>query len=61
MVKAYDSARVRVTDVNNGVVGKFVFFSSKFYLFIKSFWYFKAKREFVFVSQSTPAKPEQGI
>lgn len=29
MVKAYDSAKVRVTDVNNGVVGKFVFFSSK--------------------------------
>ncbi|XP_059352458.1 filamin-B-like isoform X4 [Daphnia carinata] len=27
VVKAYDSARVRVTDVNNGVVGKFVFFS----------------------------------
>ncbi|XP_046654649.1 filamin-C-like isoform X2 [Daphnia pulicaria] len=26
-VKAYDSAKVRVTDVNNGVVGKFVFFS----------------------------------
>lgn len=30
MVKAYDSAKVRVTDVNNGVVGKFVFFNSNF-------------------------------
>ena len=30
VVKAYDSIKVRVTDVNNGVVGKFVLFSSKF-------------------------------
>ena len=29
VVKAYDSTKVRVTDVNNGVVGKFVYFSSK--------------------------------
>lgn len=29
VVKAYDATKVRVTDVNNGVVGKFVFFSSK--------------------------------
>lgn len=29
VVKAYDSTKVRVTDVNNGVVGKFVYFSSE--------------------------------
>ena len=30
VVKAYDSTKVRVTDVNNGIVGKFIYFSSKF-------------------------------
>lgn len=31
-VKAYDSTKVRVTDVNNGVVGKFVYFSSEYHV-----------------------------
>lgn len=33
VVKAYDSTKVRVTDVNNGVVGKFIFFSSEYSFF----------------------------
>ena len=33
------TAKVRVTDVNNGVVGKFVFFSSKLRHYVTSFLY----------------------
>ena len=37
IVKAYDSNKVRVADVNNGVVGKFVYFSSKFHFHLHQF------------------------
>ena len=30
LVKAYDAAKVKVTDINSGVVGKAVYFSSKY-------------------------------
>ena len=33
LIKAYDAAKVKVTDINSGVVGKPVFFSSMYKLF----------------------------
>jgi len=33
LIKAYDAAKVKVTDINSGVVGKPVFFSSTYKLF----------------------------
>lgn len=33
LVKAYNADKVKVTDINSGVVGKPVFFSSKLYIF----------------------------
>lgn len=34
LVKAYNADKVKVTDINSGVVGKPVFFSSKLYNFL---------------------------
>jgi len=34
LVKAYNADKVKVTDINSGVVGKPVFFSSKIVLFM---------------------------
>lgn len=34
LVKAYDAAKVKVTDINSGVVGKPVFFSSMYKIYI---------------------------
>jgi filamin len=34
LVKAYDAAKVKVTDINSGVVGKPVFFSSMYKIYL---------------------------
>jgi filamin len=34
LIKAYDAAKVKVTDINSGVVGKPVFFSSRYNIYI---------------------------
>lgn len=34
LVKAYDAAKVKVTDINSGVVGKPVFFSSMYEIYL---------------------------
>lgn len=36
LVKAYNANKVKVTDINSGVVGKPVFFSSKYLFFMAS-------------------------
>jgi hypothetical protein len=33
LIKAYDAAKVKVTDINSGVVGKPVFFSSRYKIY----------------------------
>jgi len=46
LLKAYDSTKVKVTDVTSGVVGKPVYFSSEFFMtiffnnFSLKFWSF---------------------
>lgn len=59
LVKAYDAAKVKVTDINTGTVGKPVFFSSEYPTHSGcAIGYDLAVLTQVIFSQSTPARPE---